>query len=165
MRCVLASGLLLTPEHIRNFWLKVARAGPDECWLWTGWRNAFGHGRFEVAGQKLLASHLALILTGQPRPPAPRDNALHGDTCVSPSCVNPAHLRWGTHKENSADRERLGRRIPRSGTTHHNAKLDPDKVRYIRSSPLNQHELARELGVSQPIIGQVRRGVTWKHVT
>lgn len=160
----MAAGLLLTPAHIRNFWIKVARAGPDDCWLWTGWRNDFGHGRFEVAGDKFLASHISLILTGQPRPAPPNDYALHGDTCVSAACVNPAHLRWGSAKDNADDRDRLGLRVPKSGVEHHNAKLDPDKVRYIRSSPLNQYQLARELGVSQPIIGQVRRGLTWKHV-
>lgn len=160
----MASGLLLTPDHIRNFWNKVDRRGPDECWPWTGWRNHFGHGRFEVAGQKLLASHLALILTGQPRPSSPGDNALHGDTCTTAACVNPAHLRWGTQKENCDDRERLGRRAPARGERHGLSKLSVEKVRYIRSSPLNTYELAEELGVSQPTVAKVRRREAWAHV-
>jgi hypothetical protein len=162
----MAARLLLSPEHIRNFWNKVDRRGPDDCWLWTGWRNSFGHGRFEVAGQKLLASHVALVLSGQPRPEAPHDNALHGDTCVHPACVNPAHLRWGTHKENSADRERLGRHVPAKGEGHGMAKLTEDAVRYIRARvDLSQRALARELGVTQTLIGRVRRRKIWTHVT
>jgi hypothetical protein len=160
-----AIDLLLSPEHIRNFWRKVAKRAPDECWLWTGWRNHSGHARFEVSGQKLLATHISLILDGQPRPAAPNDNALHGDTCVNASCVNPAHLRWGTHKENSGDRERLGRRTPARGEGSGMSKLTEDDVRFIRSSPLNQYELAGLLGVSQPTIGNIRRRATWKHVT
>lgn len=160
----MATGLLLTPDHIRNFWSKVARGDPDECWPWIGWKNPKGHGRFEVAGDKYLASHLALILTGNPRPPAPNDWALHSDACVDGSCTNPDHLRWGSPKQNADDRDRLGRRLAPRGEAHPIAKLDEDKVRYIRSSPLNQYELARELGVSQPLIGKVRRRILWAHV-
>lgn len=160
----MADRLLLSPEHIRNFWKKVAKGGPDECWIWTGWKNHSGHARFEVAGQKLLATHVSLILTGQPRPEPPNHFALHGDTCVSASCVNPHHLRWGSARDNADDRDRLGRRDPKRGSAHGNARLNEDLVRYIRQSPLNQYELAAQLGVSQVSIGNVRRGKTWAHV-
>jgi hypothetical protein len=161
----MAERLLLSPEHIRNFWLKVRVGGPEECWPWVGWRNHSGHGRFEVAGAKLLASHLALILTGKPRPCAPRDNALHGDTCTTADCVNPAHLRWGTHKQNSADRERLGRRIPARGEQSGMSKLTEAQVRYARARvDISQRKMAAELGVTQPLIGAIRRREIWTHV-
>lgn len=160
----MAKSLLLTPDHIRNFWDKVDRRGPDDCWLWMGWRNDFGHGRFEVAGEKYLASHLALILTGSPRPPPPRDNALHGDTCHSAACVNPAHLRWGTQKENSADRERLGRRDPARGEGHGMAKLTEDAVRFIRSSGLPNTKLAQRFNLSTVWVRKIKRREAWAHV-
>jgi hypothetical protein len=162
---VLADRLLLSPEHIRNFWLKVRKAGPDDCWIWAGWRNSFGHGRFEVAGDKLLASHVALILSGQPRPKPPNDFALHGDTCESAACVNPAHLRWGTAQQNADDRDRLGRRTPPIGEGHGNSKLSEEQVRYARSrTDISQRAMARELGVTQPLIGAIRRREIWTHL-
>ncbi len=39
--------------------------------------------------------------------------------------------------------------------------LDWDKVRYIRSSSKSAVALARELGVSDTLVGKVRRGVIW----
>jgi len=162
----MADGLLLSPEVIRNFWAKVDKSGPNGCWLWTAWKNETGHGRFEIAGKKYLASHIALTLMGNPRPEPPAHWALHGDLC--PTCCirpDPAHLRWGTPQDNVDDRERLGRRSPARGEGHGNAKLNDELVRYIRSSPLSQRALAREIGVSQPLIGNVRRREIWAHVT
>jgi transcriptional regulator len=40
-------------------------------------------------------------------------------------------------------------------------KLTEAQVRYIRSSPLSQRKLAKELGVTQPAIGMIRRRVNW----
>lgn len=161
----MAAKLLLSAENIRNYWAKVQKAGPDDCWPWIGWRNdnGTGHGRFEVARQKLVATHVALILDGRPRPPPPNDNALHGD-CSNRWCCNPNHLRWGTALENAEDRDRLGRRIALRGEDHGVAKLTEDDVRHIRRSDLSQRRLAKELGVSQPLVGKIRRRLLWAHV-
>src|SRR5204863_179432 len=39
--------------------------------------------------------------------------------------------------------------------------LDWEKVRYIRASPASAVALARELGVSDTLVGRVRRGAIW----
>ena len=157
--------LILTDGQIARFWSKVDIKGPDACWLWLGWTTPQGYGRFDFGPSKALATHVALTLSGFPRPPAPGDYALHGDTCESSGCCNPHHLRWGSARENAEDRDRLGRRVrvPR-GNLQRSAKLDPDKVRYIRSSPRSQYELAAELGVSQVLVGKVRNRKVWRHV-
>lgn len=153
----------LTSDEIDNFLRKFTVDEGSGCWNWTGWCNSFGHGRVDLRGRKFLASHVALTISGKPRPAAPGDNALHGDNC-HPRCCNPDHIRWGTLKENSGDRDRLGRRIPASGERHWKAKLNPEIVRAIRSSPLSHVAVARELGIHKAVVGQVRRGETWKHV-
>ena len=160
----MAYDLLLSPLHIRNFWAKVDKSDPGGCWLWTGWKNETGHPRFEVAGQKLLATHVSLILSGQPRPEPPNHYALHGDACISASCVRPEHLRWGTAKQNTEDRDRLGRRTPARGSRHANSVLTEAKVREIRASELPTRVLAERFGVSTVTIGLIRKGRAWKHV-
>lgn len=153
----------LSDDAKRRFWAKIDKSGPNGCWLWTGWKNKEGYGRFDLAELKLLATHVALLLDGRPRP-SPKHLALHSDVCT-PVCCNPAHLRWGDGKENADDRDRLGRRKPRRGSKHHNSKLTEDAVRYILASPKTQREVAAEFGVSQVLVGKIRRREAWAHVT
>ena len=44
------------------------------------------------------------------------------------------------------------------------SKLNPEKVRHIRSSPASHAALARELNVGEGTIRAVRDYITWKHV-
>lgn len=156
----------LSEKDVARFWSKVDRRGPDDCWPWGGWSNAFGHGRFDVKSQKLLAHRVALVAAGRPVPAKPNDCALHGD-CSNPACCNPAHLRWGSKAENTHDRDRLGRGdwSGNLGEKNSNARLTADAVREIRSSDKTQRELAKIFGVSQVAISKVVRGLHWRHVT
>jgi hypothetical protein len=84
---------------MQRFWTKVERRGPDDCWLWTARRNRNGYGTFWLGRSGVLATHVALTLSGKPRPEGLI--ALH--SCDNPPCVNPNHLRWGTRKENQSE--------------------------------------------------------------
>jgi hypothetical protein len=153
----------LSKHAAERFWSKVAVANEDECWLWRGWGNVEGYGRFDVDGKKPLATHIALMLAGRPRPAAPNDKALHGD-CSNPRCCNPAHLRWGSGLENADDRERLQRRSPARGEANGLNRLTEDQVLAIRASPLSQRAAARQFGVSQTWVSKIRRGLVWTHL-
>lgn len=50
------------------------------------------------------------------------------------------------------------------GSKNNNAKLDDDKVTYIRSSNASNKELAKQFGVSPNLISQIRLGKIWKHL-
>lgn len=85
----------------QRFWRTVdTSAGIDGCWLWTGYHNKQGYGQIAYDGQRPRAAHrLSLILSGVD---VPRDKlVLH--SCDNPPCVNPAHLRIGTHADNRRD--------------------------------------------------------------
>lgn len=81
-----------------------ASVGPDACHIWTGTKNKAGYGAASLAGQFVLAHRLSHALaTGD----ATAQVVMH--TCDNPSCVNPAHLRSGSHMENMADMRAKGR--------------------------------------------------------
>jgi hypothetical protein len=159
----MADQLLLSARNIRNFWLKVDKRGPDECWPWIGARSGDDRPAFGVDGRQYAASHIALALDDRPRPPGPNDHALHGD-CSNPACMNPAHLRWGSNLENVADKVRLGRLNHYKGESSPMAKLTEDAVRHIRSTRETGRALAAKYGVSPATICLIRKRRIWQHV-
>lgn len=73
---------------------------PDgECLAWAAYRDADGYGVLQVGGAHWRAHRLAWALANDEDPG--RWLVLH--SCHHPWCVNPAHLRLGTHAENMAD--------------------------------------------------------------
>lgn len=152
-----------------RFWRKVAKAGPDECWLWTGQINPNGYGRISrgLKDEGAISAHRASveIATGKPVP----DDMVVMHKCDNPGCVNPAHLVVGTHAENTADMIAKGRKrtVAPVGNGNGKALLTPDLVRYIRASveEKSMAEIARELGVGKNTVRGVITGRTWAHVT
>jgi hypothetical protein len=93
---------------LERFWSKVKVAGHDECWLWTGAAMGNnGYGRFYITSRKSVPAHkYAFETTNGITVPSDLE-MLH--TCDTPLCVNPNHLRVGTHKENMEDMAIKGR--------------------------------------------------------
>lgn len=87
-------------------------------------------------------------------------------SCDNPRCVNPAHLRLGTVKENIADKVLRGR-VPKGSMTGA-AKLTEKDVYYIRfeAQGLTSKELAETYKVKVSTIDKIRHTLkTWRHVT
>lgn len=102
--------------------------------------------------------------------------------CDTPACINPDHLFLGTCRDNAKDCYRKGRsflsnynapenvsdRVIRTGYAGIPRKLNPDRVRDIRSrykAGESQQDIADDLGVTQHLISLIVRGLSWKHVT
>ena len=96
-----------------RFWDKVSRAGPEECWPWTGTLGGSnGYGAFWLDGHQVPAHRYSLALSGIEIPPG----MIVMHSCDNPPCVNPAHLSVGTNADNTADMFAKGRQGTRPQT-------------------------------------------------
>jgi hypothetical protein len=84
------------PDFSARFWAKVDKNGPlweggTHCWIWTGYIDNHGYGRFTISRQKsaVHAYKVAYSLTVN-------DEKVEGfqfdHLCRNRACVNPSHL-------------------------------------------------------------------------
>jgi hypothetical protein len=124
--------LKISAEVAARFW-NCVRPQEDGCWNWQG-ETYVGYGKFylpEMKKQKYI-THISLSLDGQPRP-SPKHHALH--SCDNTICVNPLHLRWGTHAENMQDMVSKGR-LNQSGLAAWRARGKIDRKSHPRKRGL-----------------------------
>lgn len=92
----------MTPEQEARFWAKVDRSG--DCWIWTAGR-AVGYGVMHVAtdypGRHWEYAHRLSYMHHHGAIPA---GMFIDHACHEPTCVNPAHLRLTTSKQNGENR-------------------------------------------------------------
>ena len=143
-----------------RFWPKVTRGRPDQCWEWNAHRNPQGYGKFQIRRQSTVAHRVAWQITNGPIPD--ELHVLH--KCDNPPCCNPEHLFLGTDADNRADALAKGRVRVAVGTACHTARLTEADVQRIRSSAKTGKALARQYGVWDTTIYDIRNGKTWKHV-
>lgn len=126
---------------------------PDAgCWVWHGERNRNGYGRIctrRGRGGRDLAHRFTYRLLVGPIP-----EGLYLDhLCRNRACVRPDHLEPVTNAENQ-----------RRGA---GARLDWDKVRYIREVYLPRHPefgaraLGRRFGVTHEVIRKIINHQSW----
>ena len=96
------------PKTQARFWEKVDTEG--DCWQWLGAKNAKGYGFFRIAGVLQRAHRASYEMLVGPIPPGLTIDHL----CLNKSCVNPAHLKVVTMRENLQRRHALqGHKIVR----------------------------------------------------
>jgi len=137
----------------QRFWSKVNKT--DDCWLWTGYCNTFGHGVIGMNNKLPFVHRLSWIFAGNTIP----DGHVVRHKCRSKNCLNPAHLEIGTQAENMADMIRDG--TSNKGIKNPNCKLTEEQVHEIRASTETNTLLAKKYNVSQPTISNIRAGKSW----
>ncbi len=146
-----------------RFWAKVLLAGDDECWLWTGSRDASGYGRIGIGAPSRYIELAHRVSWELHFGPISEDkHVLH--QCDNPPCVNPRHLFLGDQAANNRDMWSKGR----GRITHHRgervgtAKLTAEQVAEIRGSTDSLRALGERFGVSKTAIHWIRSGRNWK---
>jgi hypothetical protein len=103
----------VTLGDIRRFASYIVRG--ESCWEWSGPRTPDGYGQFGLAGDTFYAHRISWVLQhGQ----IPSDRPIILHRCDNPPCVNPDHLRAGTHLENMRDKVQKGRWRGNKKTKH-----------------------------------------------
>lgn len=151
------------PPAVR-FWAKVRKT--DGCWLWTGFREHSGYGKFRInrSTSPVPAHRFSYELENGP---ISDPTLIVRHTCDNPPCVNPAHLLIGTKLDNAHDRDSRGRSGV-VGVNNPHAKLTEDQVREIRRRYTGawgeMSPLMREFGITAPAFYAIVRRTGWKHV-
>lgn len=135
---------VLALSEERRFWANVQKGEPDECWIWVGGRFRRGYGSFWVGKKNRSASVISFLLHGG-RLTARKPFVLH--SCHNPPCVNPRHLRSGTHLQNMADRAEAG-----------------EIRRLYATGKFSTRKLAAKFPVGKSTIFSVVGGDGWRHV-
>lgn len=138
------------------------------CWLWTGEIDAYGYGSFflgkvkEEGKWRKMRAKAHRLSWSLHYGDAPADQEVC-HACDMPACVNPVHLFLGTHGENMADRDVKMRQA--HGEKQGAAKLTEADVREIMASRGTCQSLADQFGVHLATVNDIRRGITWKHLS
>lgn len=77
-----------------------------QCWVWVGYRDSNGYGRFRASSETVLAHRFGYELRNGPIPEGMK--LLH--LCDNPACVRSDHLMTGTQADNVRDMIEKGRR-------------------------------------------------------
>ncbi len=129
------------------------------CWLWLGWLDPDGYGRFRFRGHGIRAHRVSYEIFKEPI----QGDLLVCHQCDVPCCINPEHLFLGTQKENIVDRDKKKRMA--CGERQGASILTEEAVRQIASSTESQLVLATRYGVATSTIGSIQCGNNWKHLT
>lgn len=129
------------------------------CFICTShYRNEAGYPKISVDGKKLNMSRYIYELNYDKIPP----DMLVMHICDNPSCINPLHLKLGSHQENMVDRNNKQRQA--RGENNGRSKLTEGQVKEILRSNLPKRRLAKMYGVVPAVIRKIKNGVLWRHV-
>ena len=139
----------------------------DVCWPWQGCiraRKSHPYGQIKIGGRRYFTHRIAWELAnGVPVP----DGQFILHSCDNPRCVNPAHLRPGTTRENAHDMVSRGRCNPPRGERCGSAVLTASAVIEIRhwwAAGARNMDLARGFGVCKTTVSGITKNRNWKHL-
>lgn len=171
-------GIRINAQDIASFTRNVTPLDNTLCWEWAGCTNNAGYGVCYIGSSTtkgrrtvpVAAHRLSWILANQKNIP---DGQMIRHDCDNPRCVNPHHLRPGTHSDNMNDakircRMKGSRHNKAKGEGSGRSKLTEAAVQSIReryaAGGVTQKALGAEYGVTKSTICGVLNGRVWGHL-
>lgn len=141
-----------------RFWSKVNKT--DDCWNWTANTDRDGYGNITVNKIQYKAHRYSLMIHGV----VVSKGCIVRHTCDNPGCVNPAHLRIGTHQDNMTDKVSKNRQT--KGEAIVLSKLSESTVLEIRNlyPTLSIRRLSRRYNTCENNVRAIVQRKTWKHI-
>jgi hypothetical protein len=137
----------------------------DGCWNWLGSTDANGYGQFRrlVNGKWTMYKTHRFSYEHFKGEIPPQLLILH--SCDNRQCVNPEHLRYGTHQDNVDDMMSRNRKVVGKNPNHNN--LTHERVAAIRKAKaenpkLSGRALACQYNTSPSQISRLLLNQTWK---
>jgi len=140
----------MNSDLFEKFADKIETIPEDGCWIWIGARMSTGYGMLMTGCGATLAHRLSYEHYISPL--NKDDLVLH--TCDRRTCVNPAHLFVGSHKDNTQDMLAKGR----NDYKYTQALKDEIKAAY-ETGEWQQKQLAERFGVSRTHVNRIVRNV------
>jgi len=162
---------------MKRIWNHIEKT--DTCWLSKYTKNRDGYSVIWINGQNQKFNRVMLFWSDQTKITefnssinikACEWKACH--TCLNRSCVNPAHLYWGTSSDNMKDRIKDG--TNGAGEKNGTSLLTEQQVLEIRSKyakkngkydkTVSMSKLGKEYGVSKSNITSIVTRNSWTHI-
>lgn len=142
----------------------------DSCWNWIGTVGSHGYGAFSFLNTHYTshrASYIAHHGDIADHPGAHGGVVMH--SCDNRLCINPNHLSVGSQAQNLLDAKLKGRTVSGSakGELARTAILTAPIVLEIRrrlTAGETGTSLAREYGVTDTTISNIKIKKSWKHI-
>ena len=147
----------MTLKELAAWILSICEETESGCLIWPGpWRSkGYKYGYVIHQGRKIM-THRVILKVHAGEPPEGMESR---HSCDDSRCCNPAHLSWGTRRQNQIDNVRRGRRSPKQGI------LTEQQARSIHARSHRGESgtsLAREFGVHRNTVYSIKNKHQWR---
>ncbi len=152
------------PLSIEDRFKKRIKIDKNGCWIWVGSTNNRGYGTFWNGKVADFAHHFSWEIANHQTIP---NGSFILHSCDNPSCVNPSHLRLGSHKDNMEDMLSKGRQRVPKGEESGRCKYSEKIIRAIRFRAANGENtkiLEKEFNISRQYLKDIIDRKYWKHI-
>jgi len=155
---------------MKRIWKNIDKDCEGGCWLSRYKPNLkTGYCSIEIKS-KLYRFHRVMLLWSEQSKVFEFKNPkmwLACHSCRNCHCVNPAHLRWGTFKDNMDDKIKDG--TAQVGIKNIRSKLTEEQVlsirhEYVEIKEMTLQQLADKYTVGISTIDHIIRRDSWKHI-
>ena len=135
------------------------KVNENGCWVWTGAVDHLGYGVLKISGKKLYAHRVSYSVHNGTLKPG---NVVRHE-CDNPSCINPNHLKRGTHSDNVMDRVRRRRSAcgERNGRTKVDRKLASEILDFMSNRGARNIDAANKFLLDPKTISNITNGKHW----